>query len=161
MSADSSSVLSEKGNLQRRRETRLMIVQALYEISQTQVSPQLVEKHFFEQPLKNYFEEKGILGNRLYFREVVQGVVNQQEKIDGHIKAFLSDRWRLERLEATVCAILRAAVYELLFMWDVPPPLLINEYVTLAHGFFSEREPQFVNAVLDKIAAKVRMDVST
>lgn len=133
-----------------------MIVQALYEMAQTGVSPADLERNFFEEPLSQFFIEKGILGDRAYFREIVTGVADKQEDIDGWITQFLSEGWRIDRLEAIVLAILRAGSYELWAMLDIPTPLLINAYVTLTHGFFTGREPHFVNAILDKIAMLLR-----
>jgi len=39
---------------------------------------------------------------------------------------------------------------------DVPVRVVINEYINVAHFFFSEDEPRVVNGVLDKIARKIR-----
>jgi N utilization substance protein B len=62
----------------------------------------------------------------------------------------------LKRIEAVLRAILRAGAYELLFRKDVPVRVVINEYVEIAHGFYSEDEPGLVNGVLDTIAHEVR-----
>ncbi len=53
---------------------------------------------------------------------------------------------------AEVRAILRAGVFELLERLDVPAPVVINEYIDIAHAFFSEDEPRVVNGILDKVA---------
>ena len=60
--------------------------------------------------------------------------------------------WRLERLDATLRAILRAGAYELTERPDVPVEVAIDEYVELAKSFFEGPEPGFVNAALDAIA---------
>ena len=39
---------------------------------------------------------------------------------------------------------------------DVPPAVVINEYVDVAHAFFEDSEPGFVNATLDALAKQVR-----
>jgi N utilization substance protein B len=145
-----------KEALQRRKGTRLMVVQALYQRAQTGVSPEELIQDFFEGPLKEYFADKGILGDPVYFAEIVKGAILKQEEIDGWISQFLVEGWRIQRLEAIVLAILRAASYELWGMRDVPKTLIVNEYVSMTHGFFTGREPQFVNALLEKIANLTR-----
>ena len=64
--------------------------------------------------------------------------------------------WRLVRVDSILRAILRAGVAELLERADVPARVVINEYINVAHFFFSEDEPRVVNGVLDKIARKLR-----
>ena len=53
-------------------------------------------------------------------------------------------------------AILRAGAFELLARGDVPARVVINEYVEIAHAFFSGKEPGMVNGVLDRIARTFR-----
>ena len=53
---------------------------------------------------------------------------------------------------------LGAGTFELLACGDVPPRVVITEYVDNAHAFFEDREPAFVNAVLDRLAHALRED---
>ncbi len=53
-------------------------------------------------------------------------------------------------------AILRAGVFELLDRKDVPVAVIVTEYVEIAAAFYGDDEPKLVNAVLDRIAKKVR-----
>ena len=53
-------------------------------------------------------------------------------------------------------AILRAATFELIDMPDVPPRVVINEYIEVARAFFEGDEPKLVNGVLDQLARKLR-----
>ncbi|HQP19332.1 MAG TPA: transcription antitermination factor NusB, partial [Phenylobacterium sp.] len=64
--------------------------------------------------------------------------------------------WRLERLDSTVRAILRAGAFELARRDDVPVEVVIDEYVELAKSFFEGPEPGFVNGALDGVAQDVR-----
>jgi len=70
----------------------------------------------------------------------------------------LAPGWKLDRLDATVRAILRAGAYELMRRPDVPAEVVIDEYVELAKAFFDSTEPAFVNGALDSIARDVRSD---
>jgi N utilization substance protein B len=91
-----------------------------------------------------------------FFAELVRGVVEQQRGIDPAIARRLAQGWRLDRLDATVRAILRAGAFELSHRPDVPVEVVINEYVDLARSFFEGPEPGFVNAALDGLARDVR-----
>jgi len=51
-----------------------------------------------------------------------------------------------------VLAILRVGGYEILAVEGVPRAVSINEYVDIAHAFFADKEPAFVNGVLDRLA---------
>ena len=48
-----------------------------------------------------------------YFAEIVRGVVENQRELDAAIKARLASNWRLERLDATLRALLRCGAWEL------------------------------------------------
>jgi len=158
--APTPEILQRPEILQKSGATRLMVVQALYEIEQTHISPQTAEHHFFHGPLHTYFEERGLKADRDHFREIILGVEAKKDDIDRWIRRFLAPAWRLERLESVLRGILRAGTYELWAMADIPVNTLINAYVTLAYGFFKGREPVFVKAVLDKISQNVRGAVS-
>ena len=64
--------------------------------------------------------------------------------------------WPLARVEAVMRAVLRAGAYELRARKDVPPRVVIKEYVDVAGAFFGPTESGMVNAVLDKIAREER-----
>ena len=68
----------------------------------------------------------------------------------------LATGWRLDRLDATARAILRAGAYELIHRPDVPTEVVIDEYVELAKSFFEGPEPGFVNGALDAVAQDAR-----
>lgn len=91
-----------------------------------------------------------------WFRSIVSGVVREQTRLDPLIGSALQDDWALSRVDSTVRAILRAGTFELLDRKDVPVPVIVTEYVEIAHAFFEEDEPKLVNAVLDRIAKQVR-----
>lgn len=91
-----------------------------------------------------------------FFGALVRGVVAEQARIDGAVTRQLASGWRLDRLDATVRAILRAGAFELLDRPDVPTEVVINEYLELAKSFHDGTESGFVNAALDGIAHQAR-----
>ncbi|MEZ5901110.1 MAG: transcription antitermination factor NusB [Hyphomicrobiaceae bacterium] len=94
--------------------------------------------------------------DRQFFADILRGVLRRQREIDPLIDDQLAIGWRLVRVDSILRAVLRAGACELLERTDVPVRVVINEYINVAHFFFSEDEPRVVNGVLDKIARKVR-----
>lgn len=93
-----------------------------------------------------------------WFRAILSGVVEGQKTIDPVIHTSLTDDWPLSRLDSTLRAILRAGTYELMKRQDVPVAVIVSEYVDIAKAFYTEDEPKLVNAVLDRVARRVRED---
>lgn len=91
-----------------------------------------------------------------WFRAILSGVVEHQKIIDPVIRQSLMDEWPLSRLDTTLRAILRAGVYELMRRQDVPVAVIVSEYIDIAKAFYAEEEPKIVNAVLDRIARRMR-----
>ena len=145
---------------QARSVARLAAVQALYQIEVSGVGVEAVIREFTEHRFDRGIEgeESATLASadEAFFAELVRGVVENQREIDAAVVRRLASGWRLERLDATVRAILRAGAYELAHRPDVPVEVAIDEYVELAKSFFEGPEPGFVNGALDKVAQDVR-----
>src|SRR4029079_16337743 len=91
-----------------------------------------------------------------FFRDLVEGVVREQLKIDPLIDKQLAEGWRLTRVDSILRAILRAGAYEILSRDDVPARVAISEYVDIAHAFFADEEPKVVNGILDRLGHRER-----
>jgi N utilization substance protein B len=92
------------------------------------------------------------------FSRIVGGTLPRTAELDGLIGGALEGSWTVERLEAVLQAILRAAAFELSVCPDVPCRVTISEYVAVAGAFYSGPEPGLVNAILDRISRAVRPD---
>ncbi len=142
-----------------RSAARLGAVQALYqmEVAQTDLSDILAE--FQSHRLGGEIDgDQYTDADQNFFRDIVTGVVEGQRKLDPDIDAVLAEGWTLARLDAILRAILRAGAYELVSRRDVPPKVIITEYVDVAHAFFETDEHKFVNGALDQLAKTVRGD---
>ena len=140
---------------QARSVARLAAVQALYQMEVSGVGAEAVIREFSEHRFDRDADggdEPLATADEAFFADLVRGVVEHQAKIDGAVAKKLAKGWRLERLDATARAILRAGVYELTHRQDVPIEVAINEYVELAKSFFEGPEPGFVNGALDAVA---------
>lgn len=136
---------------------RLAAVQALYQMELSGAGVEAVVREFSDHRFDGDIEGETLAeADEDYFAEIVRVVVADQRGIDQAITRRLAEGWRLERLDATLRAILRSGTYELLHRMDVPTEVVINEYVELAKAFFDAAEAKFVNAALDGIARDVR-----
>jgi N utilization substance protein B len=142
---------------QARSVARLAAVQALYQMEVSNAGAEAVIREFREHRFDQDTEDVTLAGaDEVFFADLVRGVVAQQREVDSAIARRLAQNWRLERIDATVRAILRAGAYELAHRPDVPTEVVIDEYVELAKSFFEGPEPGFVNGALDHVAQDVR-----
>lgn len=141
----------------RRSGARLAAVQALYQIEQSGQSGRAAIVDFQEGRL-GLDDEGNPIGEADpdIFKDVVNGVIAHQADINAAIMKNLADGWKIERIDSTSRAILRAAIYELLKRDDLPPQIILDEYVSVAHAFFDGAEPRFINGLLESVRAEVR-----
>ena len=142
---------------QARSVARLAAVQALYQMEAASAGVEAVIREFTEHRFDHDIEGEPMAeADEDFFADLVRGVVASQGEIDRAVVKRLAAGWRLERLDATVRAILRAGAFELAHRQDVPTEVVIDEYVELAKSFFEGPEPGFVNGALDAVAQDVR-----
>jgi transcription antitermination protein NusB len=137
---------------QARSVARLAAVQALYQMETAGAGVEAVVREFRDHRFDSDLEGEPLArADEPFFAALARGVVDNQRGIDAAISQRLAAGWRLERLDATVRAILRCAAFELRFRKDVPREVAINEYLEIAKSFFGAAEAGFVNGVLDTI----------
>ena len=144
-----------------RSAARLAAVQALYQMEVTGAAMAAVRSEFEAHRLGAEIEEEG--GAQYHdadldlFRAILSGVVDDQSRIDRLTDQALVAKWPLGRIDPTLRALFRAGGYELLARADVPPRVVIGEYLDIAKAFYTEgKEAKFVNAVLDHMARDAR-----
>jgi N utilization substance protein B len=140
-----------------RSQARLAAVQALYQMDLAGTDLAEVIDEFNTHRLGEASEDRTVAGaDAEHFARILHGVVRRQKELDPVIDAQLASGWRLVRVDAILRAILRAGAFELIEETGVPPRVVINEYVNVAHAFFAADEPRVVNGVLDALARKLR-----
>ena len=85
---------------------------------------------------------------------IVTGVQQHVQELDAVISEHLT-KWSISRLSKVVLAILRLAVYEILFEDAIEPPIAINEAVELAKTYASQEDAAFINGVLGGFVRKL------
>ncbi len=147
-----------------RSAARLAAVQALYQMDIAGTDLNQIVAEFTAFRLQGDADDENGAGttlaaaDRTFFAEIVRGAVNRQRDIDPIVDKQLATGWRLVRVDSTLRAIFRAAVYELMERQEVPARVVINEYIDVAHAFFSDEQPKVVNGLLDQLARALRPD---
>lgn len=112
------------------------------------IDPLVVLAERMEPPIGPDLHSWSPMGD--YAEALVRGVVEHQNRVDGLLSEH-SRGWTLERMPAVDRTILRIAVYELLYSFDVPPAVVVNEAVDAAKLLSTDDSPKFVNGVLGKL----------
>jgi len=140
-----------------RSAARLAAVQALYQMDLAQTDLLDVIAEFNALRFGAGAEDPAFKdADRMFFADLLKGVVRRQREIDPIVDQQLAEGWRLTRIDSILRAILRGGAWELVERTDVPARVVITEYVNVAHSFFEGDEPRVVNGVLDKLARKLR-----
>jgi len=85
-----------------------------------------------------------------FTRELVDGVLRHQDEVDALIARY-AEGWTLDRIAPLERAILRTALYEMLYRTDVPDEVAIDEAVEAAKELCAAEAPKFVNGILGTV----------
>lgn len=90
----------------------------------------------------------------LYVDAVVAGVSEKQAELDGMIEKHLRG-WKINRIAKADLIILRLAIFEMLYLQDVPNKVSLNEALELAKTYTDEESKRFINGVLSSVMAEI------
>ena len=96
-----------------RHDTRKLAFQALFALNS---NPDALPQDVYEALL----EDEATTTVPAYLPELVEGVLTHQSELDAKIDQYLSSNWTLARLNKTDLLVLRLAIYEMLYVDDVP-----------------------------------------
>ena len=145
-----------------RTASRVAAVQALFQSEQggeavETVVDQFVRHRLGELPGTGGFDEgRAPDADVALFGRIVRTAVQQQDRLDGLVAGALPAEWPFTRLDPVLRALLRAAGAELTMADGPPARVVINEYLDVAHGFFTGDEPRMANGLLDRLARDLR-----
>lgn len=91
-----------------------------------------------------------------FIKKVVNGTIERNEIITDLLRKDFSEIINFTKVELIILIIIKASIYELLYRPDTSEKIIINEYLNVAVLFSNENNKKFLNAVLDKIAKKIR-----
>lgn len=134
--------------MSRRRDNRIAAVQFLYmwEANPPKELDQELERFFEEQahPLEYYS----------FAEELIRGAIEHVEEEDAVVREYARN-WDFKRIARVDLAILRLAIYEMLFRKDIPPVVSINEAIDLSKAFSIPDAKRFINGILDQFKLKL------
>ena len=137
-----------------RSAAREIAIQLGFSVAGTGLDPETAVEAFFEP--EHYaslaaegelYAERPSKRDMEFIRRSVSGVAEHKEELDGLIGKYAKG-WRPERISRSAAAILRQAIFEMLYMPDVPPAAAMDEAVELAKGYEDQDVVTFINGVL-------------
>jgi len=82
-----------------------------------------------------------------YIMRLVTGIYEHSVELDGYIEKYAVG-WRFGRISRTAVAIMKVAMFEVLYMPDIPDRASINEAIELAKGYEPPETVSFINGIL-------------
>ena len=130
-----------------RTETRNVAFKVIYSLE-----VQKIVAEEYEEQINLFLASNDITDEKVneYVHEVVLGIEKNHEEILAQINKEISDKWEINRISKINIAILKLAIYELLYT-KLPYKVVINEAVEIAKGYGDENSPSFINGLLASI----------
>lgn len=113
----------------------------------------LIRKELNEDNLQSLIS----LNDIKYAEEIIRGTTDKVQNIDNLIQSNITG-WTKDRIAKVDLAILRLALYEIIYRDDIPDSVAINEAIELAKKYSTDESGGFVNGVLGKIVREADVD---
>ncbi len=137
-----------------RTAAREIAIQLGFAVAAADLEPAAAVEAFFEpehyasmKAEGEIYAEKPSKKDLDFITASVSGVTEHRAELDGLIGKY-AHGWRTERISRSAAAVLRQAMYEILYMPDVPDAASIDEAVELIKGYEDGDVVAFVNGVL-------------
>ncbi|MBQ6991593.1 MAG: transcription antitermination factor NusB [Clostridia bacterium] len=111
-----------------------------------------IQKEIKDEDINLFIENNDINDEEAisYIRDVTNGIYENEEKIISIIGNNLKEQWNIERISKINLALLKLAIYEILFS-ETPFKVAINEAVELAKKYGEDTSAMFINGVLASV----------
>ena len=93
-----------------------------------------------------------------FIKDVVSGTIERNEILKEELDKNLGKEFRLNNLDKLFQVILKSATYELLYKPNVSIKIIIKEYLDASNFFLDDSQTRYLNALLDNIAKKIRIN---
>ncbi|HIA14727.1 MAG TPA: transcription antitermination factor NusB [Nitrospirales bacterium] len=132
----------------RRRTARTLALQALYQWN--------LQQRQLTQPWDSWNDQDTEPAAIDFAKTLVEGVIQHRDSIDAAISKH-AHHWAMDRLSVVDRNVLRIAVFELLYLEDIPSAVTINEAIEIAKQFGDDESGGFVNGILDGLSKSQRV----
>jgi len=92
-----------------------------------------------------------------FIKDVVLGTIERDDVIKIEIKNHLNEDLQLTNLDKVFQIIVKSAVFEFLYKPKISTKIIIKEYLNASNFFLEDSQTKYLNAILDKIAKKIRI----
>ena len=90
---------------------------------------------------------------REYIDTIISGIVTHNAELDSYVMQYAVG-WKFDRISRTALAVMKVAMYEILYMPEIPVSVSVNEAVELAKQFEDESTVSFINGILGSFVRK-------
>ena len=137
-----------------RTETRKVAFEFIYS-----VELQKIVKDEYSEQIDLFLDSKNVSDEKVkeYIEDAIYGIEEHKDEILQQINSELSEKWELSRLSKISLAILKLAIYEILYK-KLPYKVVINEAVELAKSYGDDNTPSFVNGVLASVVKNNKIE---
>jgi len=91
-----------------------------------------------------------------FIKDVVLGTIERDEVIKEEVENHLSEDLQLINLDKVFQVIIKSAIFEFLYKPKISTKIIIKEYLNASNFFLEDTQTKYLNAILDKIAKKIR-----
>ena len=137
-----------------RSTAREIAVRLSYELSFTDLNAEaLLDQTLTEEYFQGLAQEDPLYAEvpeekqTQYIRRLVCGVAEHAAELDSYIEKYAVG-WKFERIPLVASAIMRVAMYELLYMPEIPNAAAINEALEIAKKYEDDKVVSFINGIL-------------
>lgn len=148
--------LNEGSAKARRSAARLAAVQVIYQADLNDQNLNHAMQDFLDH--RNGFEFDGdifVPADPDLLKKIIHGVGDRRQDLQDMVTAQLAKKDK-ETTEPILKAILIAAAYEIMAHHDIDAPIIISDYMNVAHAFYEDGAPKMINAILDTFAKSLR-----
>ena len=112
-----------------------------------------LDKEYYEKLAQEneIYQERPSGAQVRYLDTVVTGVANRSQELNDQISQF-SIGWDISRISRLTRCVMQLAIFEILYVEDVPTGVAISEAVRLAKKYDGNDTGSFVNGILGSFA---------
>ncbi len=93
-----------------------------------------------------------------FIKDIVKGTIEREDLINEEINNHFNSDFNLKKLDKIFQIIIKSAIFEFLYKPQTSTKIIINEYLRASNFFIEDSQTKYLNAILDKISKKIRIN---